>query len=119
MRRDVFSVDDAPPAQTESAKTPPKHDDRGAVVAHWVRCGRQWCRCTQGGPKHGPYYFRCWREEGRRHKSYVRQQDAARVASACADRRESERAERARADEAHQAWRDIRALIKEIEHGER
>ena len=119
MRRDVFSRDDLPAAaRTESAKPSPKHDD-GAVCLRWVRCGRSWCRCTNGGPKHGPYYARYWWRDGRRHKCYVRQEDAAQAAAACADRREAERSERARTAETRKWWREVRALIKEIEHGER
>ena len=72
-----------------------------------------------GGPKHGPYYARYWWRDGRRHKRYVRQRDAVDVVAACATRRESERDERVRAEEAREAWRDVRALIREIEHGER
>jgi hypothetical protein len=66
----------------------------------WVRCGRLWCRCMNGGPKHGPYYARYWWRDGRRYKRYVRQGDAQQLAAACADRRATERAERAQADAA-------------------
>ena len=50
-----------------------------------------WCRCMQGGPKHGPYYARYWWQDGRRYKRYVRQQDAEQVAAACSARRAAER----------------------------
>jgi hypothetical protein len=118
MGRDVLASEADARERSESSETSPKHGD-GAICANWVRCGRSWCRCTQGGPKHGPYYARYWWQDGRRYKRYVRRQDAEQLAVACIDRRESERAERVRADEAHQAWRDIRALIREAEHGER
>jgi hypothetical protein len=72
-----------------------------------------------GGPKHGPYYARYWWRNGRRHKRYVRQRDAADVVAACATRRDFERDGRVRTEEAREAWRDVRALIREIEHGER
>ena len=85
----------------------------------WVRCGKQNCPCSQGGPKHGPYLARYWWRDGRRYKSYVRQIDAADAAIACSARREAERSEREQADEARQAWRVIRALVREIEHGPR
>ena len=119
MRRDV-SAREAPSSgnQTETAK-PSTNKDEGAVCVRWVRCGRSWCRCMRGGPKHGPYFARYWWRGGRRCKGYVRRQDAERVGAACAIRRESEREERMRADAAHQAWREVRALIREIEHGER
>jgi hypothetical protein len=70
-----------------------------------------------GGPKHGPYYARYWWRDGRRYKRYVRQQDAVDVVAACAARRESKRDERLRAEEARRAWRDVLALLREIEHG--
>jgi hypothetical protein len=73
----------------------------------------------RGGLKHGPYFWRYWWREGRRYKRYVRRHEAAQVAAACADRRVAERDERAQADAAHQVWRDVRTLIREVEHGER
>jgi hypothetical protein len=72
-----------------------------------------------GGPKHGPYYARYWRRDGRRYKRYIRQSAAEQLAAACAERRAAERDQRAQADEARQTWREVRALIGEIEHGER
>ena len=119
MGRDVFSRDALPlGAQTESAKPSPKTGD-GAVCVQWVRCGKSNCRCMQGGPGHGPYYARFWWRDGRRYKRYVRQGDAQQFAAACSDRRATEREQRARAEEAHQAWRDVLALIREIERDER
>jgi len=118
VRRDVFASDADAKEQRESGKPSPKHG-RGAVVAQWVRCGRRWCRCSNGGPRHGPYFLQIWREGGRRHKRYVRQADAEAVAAVCADRRATEREQRARADEARRAWRDVLALIREVERGER
>jgi hypothetical protein len=119
MRRDVFSHD-APSlvAETESAKPSPKMGE-GAVCARWIRCGKPTCRCMQDGQRHGPYYARYWWRDGRRYKQYVRRRDAERAVNACAMRREIESAERTQADEAHRAWRDLRALIRGIEHGER
>jgi hypothetical protein len=73
----------------------------------------------QGGLKHGPYYARYWWRDGRRYKRYVRRQDAAQLAAVCIDRRETERQERATAEAARQEWREIRALLREIEHGDR
>jgi hypothetical protein len=72
-----------------------------------------------GGPKHGPYYARYWWRDGRRYKRYVRQRDVADVVAACSVRRESERDGRATAEEARRAWRDVLALIREVERDER
>jgi hypothetical protein len=41
-----------------------------AVCAHYVRCGKQSCRCAKGG-LHGPYYRYGWRENGRQRWRYV------------------------------------------------
>ena len=73
----------------------------------------------QGGPTHGPYYARYWWRDGRRYKRYVRRQDAEQLTAAILDRRETERDRRTKAEVARQAWRDVRALIREVEHAER
>jgi Family of unknown function (DUF6788) len=117
MRRDVLPSDAVAAFQTESAKPSPKHDE-GAICVRWVRCGRSWCRCMQGGPKHGPYYARYWWRDGQRYKRYVRQDEAEKATAACSARRQAERDERIQAEAARQAWREIRALIREVERGE-
>jgi hypothetical protein len=71
-----------------------------------------------GGPKHGPYYTRYWWQDGRRQKRYVRREDAAESAAACAVRRQIEKDARARAEAAREEWRNVRALIRSLEHGE-
>lgn len=71
-----------------------------------------------GGPKHGPYYARYWWHDGRRYKRYVRQQDVVAAQASCTQRRASERDERAQAETAHRAWREVRELLRGIEHGE-
>lgn len=43
----------------------------GAVVPQFIRCGKPSCRCASG-PRHGPYFYRVWREEGEVHKAYVK-----------------------------------------------
>jgi hypothetical protein len=35
----------------------PTETIRGSVVKYYLACGKQACRCHQGGPKHGPYYY--------------------------------------------------------------
>jgi hypothetical protein len=115
MRRDVTADSGPARSSSESSKPSPKQDE-GAVCERWVRCGRSWCRCMNGGPRHGPYYARFWWRDGRRHKAYVRQADAPRAVAACADRREQERRARAEAEAHRQEWRRIRELIRELEH---
>src|SRR5439155_14199338 len=55
----------------------------GSLRAEWKRCGRVGCRCVQGA-RHGPYWYRRWREGRHRRKQYVptRQLDEVRVAMA-------------------------------------
>jgi len=71
----------------------------------------------QGGPKHGPYYARYWWQDGRRFKRYVRQDDGVHAAAACAERRAADRDARAQAASLREAWRDMRTMIREVEHG--
>lgn len=42
----------------------------GTVVPQFIRCGKPGCRC-QTGERHGPYYYRVWREGNRVRKVYV------------------------------------------------
>ena len=118
MRRDVFADEAVSLNERESARPSPKHG-QGAVCVQWVRCGRAWCRCMQGGLRHGPYYARYWWQDGRRYKRYVHQAEAVELAAECTARRVGERQERARAESARRQWRGIRALIREVERGER
>jgi hypothetical protein len=118
MARDVYSDVAVSVAHIKSAKPSPKHGG-GAVCVQWVCCGRLWCRCMSGGPKHGPYYARFWWQDGRRYKRYVRQADATEVAATCSTRREAERCQRVEAQTTRNAWREVRDLIREVEHGER
>ncbi|MGE3511474.1 MAG: DUF6788 family protein [Vicinamibacterales bacterium] len=108
--------DDAQVDQAKTSKPSPKTGE-GAVCVRWVRCGKLNCRCRQGGPKHGPYFAQYWREGGRRQKRYVRKLDAAEVAAACSKRQAAEQAQRAQEEAARQTWRDLRAVIREVEHG--
>jgi hypothetical protein len=56
----------------------------GTVHAQWVRCGNPGCHCARG-ERHGPYWYRFWRDaEGRRRKAYVQEADLAAVRAACA-----------------------------------
>ena len=100
---------------TETANPSPKHDDRGSVVVHWVRCGKPWCRCATGGPRHGPYYLRYWREGGRRRKEYIRLDAAEPRRAACEARRSREREDRRRVDDGRKAWRTLLDALRAYE----
>jgi hypothetical protein len=97
------------------SETSPKHADTGAVCARYVRCGRAWCNCMRGGPKHGPYYSRYWREGGKRHKEYVRLADAEGRRAACDERRQGQHQFRQMAEDSQQAWRTLLGALREYE----
>ena len=102
---------------SETTETSPKQADAGPVCARWVRCGKPWCRCANGGPKHGPYFARYWREGGRRRKETVRLTDAPERRAACDGRRARHREERRQATEAWGAWRTLLREIRRYERG--
>jgi hypothetical protein len=68
-----------------------------------------------GGPKHGPYFTRYWREDGHRRKEYVRLDaaDARRVG--CDERRSREREARRRVEEGREAWRALLGALRAYE----
>jgi hypothetical protein len=82
----------------------------GVVLPQWVRCGRKNCRCVRG-ELHGPYHYRFWRECGRLRKTYVPAANLERVRSLC----EARRRERRELKAAWDAWRDLRAAIREVQ----
>jgi hypothetical protein len=100
---------------TEMANPSPKHDNRGAVCASYVRCGRSWCPCMQGGPRHGPYFTRYWREGGRRRKEYIRLDAAQERRVGCDERRSREREDRRRVDEGRTSWRALLGALRAFE----
>lgn len=55
---------------------------KGIVCEQYIRCGNAACRC-QRGEKHGPYYYRIWREGDQVRKVYVKRADLAVVLAAC------------------------------------
>jgi len=99
----------------ETANPSPKQADAGAVCAKFVRCGRPWCRCMNGGPRHGPYYIRYWREGGRRHKEYIRLDAAQERRTACDERRSREREDRRRIEDGRKAWRTLLGALRAYE----
>ena len=54
----------------------------GSLHAQWVRCGKNWCRCAEAGPLHGPYYYHFYREAGKQRKKYVPKGQVQQVRSA-------------------------------------
>ena len=43
----------------------------GAIVSQFIRCGKPTCRC-RSGHRHGPYFYRVWREGPKVYKEYVK-----------------------------------------------
>jgi hypothetical protein len=48
-----------------------EEDGKGTVVEEHVTCGDESCHCMSGGPKHGPYQYRYYRENGSLTSEYV------------------------------------------------
>jgi hypothetical protein len=96
--------------ENNNAETLPKKL-KGAVCLQLVKCGRR-CRC-QSGERH-PAFYRFFRENGKLRKQYVRRENLALVRAACEARRQARRESR----EARQQWREMVALIQEVERGE-
>jgi hypothetical protein len=111
--RDVTpSAAACPRRRAESALTLPKMDT-GAVCVQWVRCGKPRCRCVDGA-LHGPYHYRFWREAGRLRKRYVPAAEAAVTRNACQARRAREAGARRALAAAHQTWRTLTAMLREV-----
>jgi hypothetical protein len=87
---------------------------RGGVYVQWIRCGHLGCKCMKRNERHGPYFYHFWREGGRLLKRYVRREDADAVRAACSAWRQARRESR----DAQQQWRQMLALIREIERSE-
>ncbi len=58
----------------------------GAVCEQWERCGKPGCKCARG-ERHGPYFYRFWRENGRLRRAYVKREDVDAIRAACAKER--------------------------------
>lgn len=101
---------------TEDPKVLPKIPSAlsGAVCAQWVKCGKPGCKCARG-ERHGPYYYRFWRENGRLRKAYVKPGDLEAVKAACDRRRELDREEREDQRWATEVLREYRDLLREVE----
>jgi hypothetical protein len=56
----------------------------GSLQREWKRCGKPSCRCARGGPRHGPYWYRRWREGGTQRKTFIRREQLPAVQAALA-----------------------------------
>ena len=100
-----------PPCRETDRTEPLPKTLPGVVCVQWVRCGRANCRCARG-QRHGPYYYRFWREGGRLRKAYVKAGELDQVRAACRARRQSRHEHNAW----WQAWRELLAVVRGAEH---
>jgi hypothetical protein len=83
---------------------------RGSLQADWKKCGKPTCRCARG-QRHGPYWSRRWREDGRQRRRYVRPADAERVRAGLAEWRRLHPPARS----AREALALLRRLMRQLE----
>lgn len=55
---------------------------KGEVCEQYTVCGKIGCRCTKG-EKHGPYYYRIWRDGLHVRKIYIKEADLQEIKEAC------------------------------------
>lgn len=91
----------------------------GEICEQYIRCGKVGCRCEQG-KRHGPYYYRIWREGEQVHKVYVKRTDLEMIQQACnAYRnyqqmlRETRRQREILSQSIHRQWRKAQSLLRE------
>ncbi len=92
----------------------------GEICEQFIRCGKPGCRCEQGH-RHGPYYYRIWREGDRVHKVYIKRPELETVRQACEAYRQCQqtlrdarlRREGLSRDIQHQ-WRETRRLLRKM-----
>ena len=85
---------------------------RGTLRAELVRCGKPSCRCARGD-RHGPYFYRRWREGGRQRRRYVKPADAESVRAGLAAWRRLHPRARSLRDE----LAELRRLCRQLETG--
>ena len=76
----------------------------------WVRCGKSNCRCATG-ERHGPYYYRFWRDGDRLRKEYVSRSQVDGVKERCAARQKMQNDLRV----ALIRWQTLSGLLRDVE----
>ncbi len=92
-------------AKTKTAEPLP-NSLPGAVVAQYRE---------RDGKRYGPYYFRCWREDGQFRKRYVKRADVEAVRAACQRHRDERRERRENRVELRDLLRRYKATCREVE----
>lgn len=110
-KKRFLTVAAASPRATEIAKTLYKIP---ALLTTWTRCGKTNCRCATGRP-HGPYHVLHWREGTVQRRRYVRKADVPAVRAILETRRAQRRAERFAYALSLHSWRELAALVAEVE----
>ena len=82
----------------------------GTVHEQWVRCGHANCKCSRG-ERHGPYFYRIWRENGQLRKQYVKRKDVDDVRQSCQNRQQSHE----QVSAAWGVWQELLERIREVE----
>jgi hypothetical protein len=86
---------------------------RGSVVTSFVKCSRSNCKCLQG-QLHGPYFYRFWRQNGKRVKQYIRKQDLLMIKAACDSYKHQKQLNKQIHQENLALWRKLKAQLKEL-----
>lgn len=91
------------------------NNQRGAVCAQMVRCGKPNCKCTRG-ELHGPYFYHFARPRGPLVKRYVKTREVDDIRAACNARRQEGRRRRL-ANKVN--TRELRNVIEQLRVTER
>lgn len=86
----------------------------GSVHTEYFRCGKAGCRCNRG-ERHGPYYVREWRQQGRKRREYLRPEEVAETRARCAAWKQERAAHRATRAEAQALIRAFNQQAREVE----
>lgn len=89
----------------------------GSVVAYLVKCCRTNCKCSVG-ELHGPYFYRYWREKGKRYKQYIKREDVEAINLACTNYRKQHHQTKQLKTQQLAQWRRLKAQLKELSNNE-
>lgn len=86
----------------------------GAVCVQWRKCGKRNCHCAAGGKRHGPYYYRCYRRNGKLRKEYIKPYAVETVRALCQQYRANQQEVRAMVEEGKWEWRRLKTAIRAL-----
>lgn len=79
---------------------------KGKVCIRFVTCHKPNCHCTSG-ERHGPYYYRVWRDGVHVRKAYIPREDVEIVEAACEAYRHCRQSLKTHADARRNMSREI------------